>query len=55
MKKVILAFSGGLDTSFCVPFLRKKGYQISFLEVDSSTPLGASWTPWMVGRQEQRQ
>lgn len=35
MKKVILAFSGGLDTSFCVPFLKEKGYQVVALTVDT--------------------
>ena len=28
MKKVILAFSGGLDTSFCVVYLKEKGYDV---------------------------
>ncbi len=28
MKKAILAFSGGLDTSFCVPYLKEKGYEV---------------------------
>ena len=27
-KKIILAFSGGLDTSFCVPYLIEKGYEV---------------------------
>ena len=26
MKKIVLAFSGGLDTSFCVPYLIDKGF-----------------------------
>ena len=34
VKKVILAFSGGLDTSFCVPYLKKKGYQVIALTLD---------------------
>lgn len=34
-KKVILAFSGGLDTSFCVPYLIDKGYQVITVTVDS--------------------
>lgn len=40
-KKVVLAFSGGLDTSFCVPFLKEKGYQVVALTVDTGgfTPL----------------
>lgn len=28
MKKVILAFSGGLDTSFCVAYLKEQGYEV---------------------------
>ncbi len=28
MKKVVLAFSGGLDTSFCVAYLKEKGYEV---------------------------
>ncbi len=32
---VILAFSGGLDTSFCVPYLIEKGYQVTTVFVDS--------------------
>lgn len=28
MSEVILAFSGGLDTSFCVPWLIEKGYEV---------------------------
>ncbi|MCW8997194.1 MAG: argininosuccinate synthase, partial [Kangiellaceae bacterium] len=34
-KKVVLAFSGGLDTSFCVPYLIEKGFQVSTIFVDS--------------------
>ena len=32
---VVLAFSGGLDTSFCVPYLREKGHQVITLFVDT--------------------
>lgn len=35
MKKVVLAFSGGLDTSFCVPFLKEKGYEVYAATVDT--------------------
>jgi argininosuccinate synthase len=34
-QEVILAFSGGLDTSFCVPYLRERGYDVVTLFVDS--------------------
>ncbi|HPH73472.1 MAG TPA: argininosuccinate synthase, partial [Paludibacteraceae bacterium] len=27
-KKVVLAFSGGLDTSFCVIYLKEQGYDV---------------------------
>ena len=27
MKKIVLAFSGGLDTSFCIPYLIEQGYE----------------------------
>ncbi len=37
MKKqpVVLAFSGGLDTSFCVPWLMDQGYEVHTLFVDT--------------------
>ena len=34
-KKIILAFSGGLDTSFCVPYLIDKGFEVITVTVDS--------------------
>ncbi len=34
-KTVVLAFSGGLDTSFCVPYLIEKGYRVVTLFVDT--------------------
>lgn len=34
-KTVVLAFSGGLDTSFCVPWLIDKGYRVVTLFVDT--------------------
>lgn len=34
-KSVVLAFSGGLDTSFCVPYLIEKGYDVITLFVDT--------------------
>lgn len=35
MEKVVLAFSGGLDTSFCVPYLQEKGYELVTVTVDT--------------------
>jgi argininosuccinate synthase len=32
---VVLAFSGGLDTSFCVPYLRERGHAVVTLFVDT--------------------
>ena len=34
-KKVVLAFSGGLDTSFCIPYLIDKGYEVYTLFVNT--------------------
>lgn len=34
-KKVVLAFSGGLDTSFCVLYLIEKGFDVITVTVDS--------------------
>jgi argininosuccinate synthase len=34
-EKVVLAFSGGLDTSFCVPWLKEKGYDVVTCFVDT--------------------
>ena len=33
--KIVLAFSGGLDTSFCVPWLVDQGYDVTTLFVDT--------------------
>lgn len=35
-KKVVLAFSGGLDTSYCIPYLREqRGYQVITVTADT--------------------
>lgn len=35
MKKVVLAFSGGLDTSWCVPHLQDQGFEVITVTVDT--------------------
>ena len=34
-KPIVLAFSGGLDTSFCVPWLRERGWQVHTVFADT--------------------
>lgn len=34
-KEIVLAFSGGLDTSFCVPYLQARGYDVVTVFVDT--------------------
>ena len=35
-KKIVLAYSGGLDTSYCIPYLReKKGFEVITVTVDT--------------------
>lgn len=34
-KPIVLAFSGGLDTSFCVPYLQERGYAIHTVFADT--------------------
>ena len=34
-EKVVLAFSGGLDTSFCVLHLREKGFDVITATIDT--------------------
>ncbi len=34
-KKIVLAFSGGLDTSFCVPWLKERGYTVYSIFADT--------------------
>lgn len=34
-KAIVLAFSGGLDTSFCVPYLKERGYRVTTVFVDT--------------------
>lgn len=44
MKKAVLAFSGGLDTSFCVPYLKEKGYEVYAVTVDTGGFSGVELT-----------
>ncbi|OGQ20098.1 MAG: argininosuccinate synthase [Deltaproteobacteria bacterium RBG_16_71_12] len=39
--KVVLAFSGGLDTSFCVPWLKEQGYDVVTVFVDTGATTAA--------------
>jgi len=34
-KNIVLAFSGGLDTSFCVPWLQERGYRVHTVFADT--------------------
>ncbi|UXI69949.1 argininosuccinate synthase [Tahibacter amnicola] len=34
-KDIVLAFSGGLDTSFCIPYLRERGYTVHTVFADT--------------------
>ena len=33
--QIVLAFSGGLDTSFCVPYLQERGYRVHTVFADT--------------------
>jgi argininosuccinate synthase len=34
-KRVVLAFSGGLDTSFCIPYLQERGWEVHTVFADT--------------------
>jgi argininosuccinate synthase len=34
-KTIVLAFSGGLDTSFCVPYLQERGWEVHTVFADT--------------------
>mgnify|MGYP000356737745 CR=1 FL=1 len=34
-KKLTLAYSGGLDTSYCIPYLKDAGYEIHAVNVNT--------------------
>ena len=48
-KAVVLAFSGGLDTSFCVPWLIERGYAVHTLFADTGG-VGADERAWIEAR-----
>lgn len=48
-KKIVLAFSGGLDTSFCVPWLRERGYAVHTLFCDTGG-VDAEEVAWIAAR-----
>ena len=35
MKKLVLAYSGGLDTSYCLKTLSKEGYEVHAVSVNT--------------------
>lgn len=46
MKKVVLAYSGGLDTSFCVKYLTKElGYEVYTALANTAVSRPRSWPP----------
>ena len=45
-KPVVLAFSGGLDTSFCVPYLRERGHDEAV--VQAFLAFNESWRSYVV-------
>jgi argininosuccinate synthase len=51
MKTVVLAFSGGLDTSFCVPYLAEQGWTVQTVYVDTGGATPAELEA--IGRQAQ--
>ena len=34
-RDIVLAFSGGLDTSFCIPWLQERGYEVHTVFADT--------------------
>ena len=34
-RDIVLAFSGGLDTSFCVPYLKERGWNVHTVFADT--------------------
>ena len=47
MKKLVLAYSGGLDTSYCLNTLSKEGYEVHAVSVNTG-----GFTPKEIEEQE---
>ncbi|MDR3385854.1 MAG: argininosuccinate synthase [Rudaea sp.] len=48
-KNIVLAFSGGLDTSFCVPYLKQRGWSVHTVFADTGG-VGADERAYIEGR-----
>ncbi|MBP7465910.1 MAG: argininosuccinate synthase, partial [Pseudoxanthomonas sp.] len=44
-RDIVLAFSGGLDTSFCVPYLQEQGWTVHtvFSDTGGGDAAGRAW------------
>ena len=43
MKKIVLAYSGGLDTSYCLKKLSNEGHQVHAVSINTPTQNKASY------------
>ena len=46
IKKVVLAYSGGLDTSIIIPWLKENYNDPEIIAVSGDVDRGPSWTAW---------
>lgn len=46
IKKVVLAYSGGLDTSIIIPWLKENYNNCEVVAVSGDVGQGTSWTAW---------
>ena len=46
IKKVVLAYSGGLDTSIIIPWLKENYNDPEIIAVSGDVGQGPSWTAW---------
>lgn len=46
IKKVVLAYSGGLDTSIIIPWLKENYNNPEIIAVSADVGQGTSWTGW---------